>query len=118
MTVAALALLSAGTLFAAKFALDRAESKPSGAYAATLASVSYDPVVLAELGSPVEPGWFVSRSTQISSASSYVATSIPISGPWRSGTVHAVAARNAGAWTFSTLSVTVEGNPTPIDLLR
>jgi hypothetical protein len=118
MTVATVMLLMAGMSFGANFWTAQTESKSSGVYAAMLAIVSHDPEVLAELGSPVEPGWFISHSTQISNAGGPAVISIPVSGPWRAGTVHAVAARAGGEWTFSTLSVTVEGNSTPIDLLR
>jgi hypothetical protein len=119
ITVSYLGLFIAGTLFvAARFESARTQYESSGVYAATMAAVSHDPVVLSELGSPIELGWFVSSSIQISDASGYAALSIPISGPWRSGNVQAVATRVAGEWTFSTLSVTVEDNSTPIDLVR
>lgn len=91
--------------------------RSSDVYREALARASIDSTVVAELGSPVKPGFFVSGSVQVSGPSGHADMSIPISGPKNEGTVYAVATKSAGTWTFTRLEVEVKGRPSRIPLL-
>jgi len=90
--------------------------KSSDAYSVALSTASASPAVVAELGKPVMPGWFISGSIHVSGSSGHADMSIPVSGPVRSGKINVVADKVAGTWSFSVLNVVPEGRPT-IDLL-
>jgi hypothetical protein len=91
--------------------------RSSDAYRDAMASATTHPAVVAELGAPVEPGWFVSGSVRVTGPSGEADLAIPISGPRKEGTLFAVGTKTAGRWTFSTLEVEVDGSPTRISLL-
>jgi hypothetical protein len=91
--------------------------KSSDAYAIALSTAEHDPVVIAELGAPLKPGWFVNGSVSVSGGSGHASLSIPVSGSVRAGTVNALADKSGGVWTFSKLNVTVDGRAGAIDLL-
>ncbi len=110
-------LLFLVTVFVAGiFAVVTTALRSSDAYSVALSTASSDATVLAELGKPLNPGWFVSGSINVSGSSGHADISIPVSGSLRSGTIHAVADKGAGAWAFSALNVAIDGRPT-IDLL-
>lgn len=91
--------------------------RSSDAYQVAFGTASRHPAVIAELGAPVKAGWFTSGQVNVAGAAGHANLSIPISGPRAAGTISAVADKVAGKWTFSTLSVTVDGRPATIDLL-
>jgi hypothetical protein len=55
------------------------------------------------LGTPIEPGSFVSGNLSVSGASGEAELVIPISGPKGKGTLVARATKRAGEWRFSML---------------
>jgi hypothetical protein len=59
------------------------------------------------LGQPITQGWYVTGSINTSNDSGSADVNIPISGPKGSATIHAVATKAAGVWTFSVLRVTL-----------
>jgi cytochrome oxidase complex assembly protein 1 len=75
------------------------------------------PEVQAELGAPVEQGWWVSGSVETSGPSGSADISIPLEGSEKDGTLYAVAHKSAGRWSYDTLEVEVEGKEERIDLL-
>lgn len=91
--------------------------RSSDAYQAAVNAASTNPTVMAELGAPMKPGWFTSGSINTSGSTGHAELSIPISGSVRSGTISALADKAGGTWTFKKLSVSIDGKPTPIDLL-
>jgi hypothetical protein len=91
--------------------------KSSDAYKLAVARVRASPAVVSELGQPIETGWMVSGSINVSGSSGDADISIPISGPKKSGTIYAVATKSAGVWTFTVLQVEVEGGSRRIDIL-
>jgi hypothetical protein len=76
-----------------------------------------DPRVIAALGSPVEPGFWVSGSANVDNDGGHADIKFPISGPKGKGTVEAVATRNVDKWVYTKLQVNPDGGP-PIDLLQ
>jgi hypothetical protein len=91
--------------------------RSSDAYQIAFSTASRDAAVLHELGAPIEAGWFTSGQINVSGSTGHANLAIPISGPRGSGSIGVVADKVGSKWQFSTLSVTVDGRPTPIDLL-
>jgi cytochrome oxidase complex assembly protein 1 len=92
--------------------------KSSDAYTQALAKARANPTVISELGQPIEPGWLVSGSVNVSGPSGNADLSIPVSGPKKSGTIYVVARKSAGEWQFNRLEVDVEGRGSRINLLE
>jgi hypothetical protein len=91
--------------------------RSSDVYRDAMVRASTDTAVVRELGPPVEAGWFISGSLNVSGSSGQADIAIPLVGSLREGTLYAVATKSAGRWTFSTLEVEVEGNPSRLPLL-
>ena len=91
--------------------------KSSDVYKESLTQTQASAPVREILGSPIEPGFLVSGSINISGPSGNADLAIPISGPNGSGTIYAVATRSAGRWTFTTLDVEIEGREPRISLM-
>ena len=94
-----------------------ASFKTSEVYQQGLARAQANEEVQAKIGEPIEAGFFTSGSIEISGASGRADMAIPISGPKGSATIHAVANKSAGRWSFTTLEVAVNGAASRIDLL-
>jgi hypothetical protein len=73
--------------------------------------------VRAELGEPVREGWWVMGQVRITGPSGRANISIPLKGSRKDGTLHAVAHKSAGRWTYDTLEVAVDGRSGRISLL-
>ncbi len=73
--------------------------------------------VQAALGSPVEAGYLVTGSINVSGSGGSADLAIPLSGPDGEATLYAVASKSGGQWVFSTLVVGVEATGERIDLL-
>jgi cytochrome oxidase complex assembly protein 1 len=89
----------------------------SDSYTQALARARADPRVAGKIGRPLKAGWLASGSINTSNSSGDADFSIPISGPRAKGTLHVVAKKIDGLWTFKTLQVEVEGDAERIDLL-
>lgn len=100
------------------FAIIFGAIKTSDAYTQSLQRVSADQRVQQALGTPIEPGMFVSGSINISGNSGDADLSYAVEGSGGSGTVYVIATSQAGAWTFETLEVEVEQTGERIDLLQ
>jgi hypothetical protein len=92
--------------------------KQSGAYTQALALTQSNPQVIAQIGQPVTPGFFVSGNINVSGDSGDADISFPVSGPKGKGTVYAVAKKIAGQWQFQTLLFGADGQTGRIDLLQ
>lgn len=73
--------------------------------------------VKAVLGTPLEMGWFITGSVDSSNGSGEANLSIPISGPQDGGSIHAVAKKVDGVWTYSAMKLTTDKDGRVIDLL-
>lgn len=91
--------------------------KSSDVYQQALAKARSNPDVVRELGEPIETGWLMSGSINVSGDSGNADMKIPVSGPKKSGAVYAVAIKRLGKWDFSTLEVEIEGETKRINLL-
>src|SRR5262245_34596948 len=84
--------------------------KSSDAYTEAMRRASSSEAVQEALGTPVEAGWLVSGSINISGSSGNADLTIPISGPKGSGTLYVVATKSSNRWRYSTLEVAVKGS--------
>ncbi|HET9364837.1 MAG TPA: cytochrome c oxidase assembly factor Coa1 family protein, partial [Candidatus Angelobacter sp.] len=84
-------------------------------YAVTIASA--DARVVAQLGGPITPGWFLNGNMNVSGSSGNADLSIPLNGKLRHGTVYVIARKSAGVWHYRILQVAIDGNPERINLL-
>lgn len=91
--------------------------KSSDVYKQAVAKARSNPAVVKKLGEPIQEGWFVSGSINVSPGRGEAKLTIPISGPKGKGTIYADATKRGGDWQFSALEVTVEGEERKIDLL-
>jgi Cytochrome oxidase complex assembly protein 1 len=89
--------------------------KSSDAYKSAVARAKSNQRVVAALGTPIQEGMFVSGKTNVNGPSGEADLGIPISGPKGKATIYVVATKSAGEWTFSKLTVKVDGGET-IDL--
>lgn len=90
--------------------------KSSDAYKKAVARVNADPQVISALGEPVQEAMFFTGNVNLTNDSGHANFVIPVSGPHGKGTLYVIADKSAGSWTFSTLSVEVEGSGQKIDL--
>src|SRR5437870_57824 len=84
--------------------------KSSDVYKDALSRAKESPAVQAALGMPITDGFLINGGVNVAEGSGSADLSVPLSGPKGSGTLHVVAARSAGKWTFSTLTVEVQGS--------
>ena len=95
---AILALSCAGVVWI--FSLFRS----SDAYTLAVAAARSDSRVSERLGTPIEEGFFTTGSIHVNGGGSGNASlKIPLSGPKASGTLYAVARRDAGEWKLTRL---------------
>lgn len=91
--------------------------RSSDTYATAMQRAREHPQVTAALGTPIEPGWYLSGRMSESGTSGQASLQIPISGPEGAADLYVEAEKTAGRWTYSTLMVDVDGRGEPIDLL-
>jgi len=91
--------------------------RSSDVYKQALTQVASNSQVREQIGEPLKPAWLISGQLNVSGSTGNANLSIPISGPRGKGTIRAVANKTGGVWRFTHLQVSVEGQPTSIDLL-
>ena len=91
--------------------------KSSDAYTRSLAAVQASPTAREKLGQPIEPGYFLSGRINVNGPNGHADISYPVTGPKGSGTVHAVADKAAGTWTFTTMKLQIDTTGEQIDLM-
>jgi hypothetical protein len=75
------------------------------------------PLVVQKLGTPMEEGWLVSGSINISTTSGDADLAVPISGPKGQGKIYVTAHKSAGAWDYQVMEAAIEGSDQRINLL-
>jgi hypothetical protein len=88
----------------------------SDVYTYALAQARSSPSVVEALGEPIEPGWYVMGTINVSGASGNADIAIPVSGPNGSGTLYASARKRAGVWNYDVLEVALDAGGERIDL--
>jgi hypothetical protein len=90
--------------------------KSSDVYKGALSRAQNDPRVIAALGSPITPGFFISGNVNVTASGGNADITFPIKGPNGKGNVHAVATRDSSGWHYSELTATPQ-NGSPINLM-
>ncbi len=91
--------------------------KSSDAYTQSLAMVQADPRAQAVLGTPIEPGFFVTGNINVSGASGNADIAYSLTGPQGKATLYVQATKSVGQWTFHTLALEPAQGPR-LDLLE
>jgi hypothetical protein len=90
----------------------------SGAYRQALERTRNHPAAIAQLGSPIRPGWFASGNVKVYGNMGDAQLIIPVSGPNNHGTIFAIARKEGAPWQLSSLQLAVPGRKERIDLLQ
>ena len=101
-----------GAIFWFVFAL----MKHSDVYAHALQTARASEAVRAEIGTPIEEGWFTTGSIQETGPSGSAELAIPVSGPRGGGTIYVEARKSTGRWTYSELVFEADAGGKRIDL--
>jgi hypothetical protein len=96
-------------IIAGVFYLIMGDFKSSPVYVEAMKAAQSDPRVAAQLGTPIQAGWFVTGSIEEQGISGDATLVIPISGSRKSGTLYASARKGNGVWQFYTLAVQIDG---------
>ena len=99
------------------FALIMGAIRSSDVAKASVAMAQSNRRVVQQLGAPIEEGWLLSGSVNVSNASGDADLSVPISGPSGKGTVYVTAHKSAGRWHYSVMQVAIDGSDEKIDLI-
>ena len=99
------------------FALVMGSLKQSDAYKDALTAVRSNPAAVEALGEPIEPGFFLSGSVNVTGPAGDAELSIPLHGPRGKGTLYLEATKRAGRWEYSLLELAVAGKEERIGLL-
>lgn len=80
--------------------------------------VAGNATVQGELGAPLRTGWLVSGSLVLNANGGKADLNIPVAGPRGRGTIHAVADKLDGRWSFHTLQIGWRNGTRRLDLLE
>lgn len=86
-------------------------------YLQGLKMVTQSPTVIAELGEPVTPGWFVTGNVHVGTSDGKANIDFPIYGPKGKATVYVKAIKDVGEWRLLRVVVEIEETRERIDLL-
>lgn len=90
--------------------------KRSEVFQMALEQARSSPAAVEALGEPIEPGWWVSGSVNVTGPSGEASLAAPISGPRGEGKLYAEGVKQAGEWRLTLLALEVAGGER-IDLL-
>ena len=91
--------------------------KGSDAYVGAVAQARSSPAVLHELGEPIQPGWWVAGSINVTGPRGSADFATSLLGPMGRGRLYVSAEKQAGRWKYKVLEVAVEGRSERINLL-
>ena len=86
-------------------------------YKVAVQEAETDQRIIELIGEPIEPGWWVSGSTETSGGKGSADLMIPVSGPDGRMTIYVEAQKSAGAWTYETIIAESEDSKQRINLL-
>jgi hypothetical protein len=109
-------LLISGGLIAFNLKSSAAKIRSSEPYQHALARALANADVLKVLGAPVAPGKLAVGDITVRGDSGDADFHFNLVGRWRSATVHVVATRSGGQWSYSTINFLPTGGGEQIDL--
>jgi hypothetical protein len=83
----------------------------------SLVRAQANPLLMQKLGTPIQEGWLVSGSINVSTTSGDADLAVPISGPKGQGKIYITAHKGAGAWDYQVMVAAIEGSDQRINLL-
>jgi hypothetical protein len=83
-----------------------------------LATARSNSALIERLGQPIQSGWFIGGSIEVTPGSGKADLAIPISGPKGKGTVYALAVKTAGIWRLTLLQFGADGDSKRLQLLQ
>ncbi len=89
---------------------------PSEPYREAVATALASPEVKAELGEPLEVGFWTNGNIQINNGGGKADFQIPIKGSKKSGTIYVEATRDGDDWDYKRLELEPEGGGKRVDL--
>jgi hypothetical protein len=107
--VLGLPLAILGSVFAAIRSSDAAKE--------SLLRAQSNPLLVQELGAPIEEGWMVGGSINVAGTSGDADLAVPISGPKAKGKIYVTAHKSAGFWSYSVMEAAIDGSDQRIVLL-
>jgi hypothetical protein len=90
--------------------------RSSEPYREAVATALASPEVKAELGEPLEVGFWTNGNIQINNGGGKADFQIPIKGPKKSGTIYVEATRDGDDWDYTRLELELEGGGKRVDL--
>lgn len=100
------------------FSLSMRPLRDNDAYRVALAAAQADDRLVADLGQPIEPRWWVTGTASTNAdGGGEAALRIPIEGPRGKGNLFAMASRERGEWRFYTLFAILDGSGRSVDLM-
>ncbi|WP_203323218.1 cytochrome c oxidase assembly factor Coa1 family protein [Pseudoxanthomonas beigongshangi] len=107
LVVTGMALVAAFILAIMSFVFSMMKS--SEPYQTGLSRARADAAVVAALGEPITPGYFVQGNIDGSAASGEANLAIPLKGSRGAATLYVEASKRAGEWQYETLVVALDG---------
>lgn len=83
----------------------------------SIARAQPNPAVVELLGTPVQRGWFVLGSINLSNDTGHADLTLPIHGSRGKAEIHVIADKEFGRWTYQEMKVGSDSNNNTIDLL-
>lgn len=87
-------------------------------YLQGLKMVTKSPAIIAELGEPVTPGWFVAGNINMGTSDGKANIDFPIYGPKGKATVYVKAVKDVGEWRLLRVVVEIKATHERIDVLN
>ena len=91
--------------------------KSSEPYQHAIVAAKDDSRAVSLLGAPVQAGWYVTGSENVSGGFGKADLAVPVTGSRRKGTIHVVATKSAGHWRYAILELRVDGQEGRLNLL-
>ncbi|MGA7634616.1 MAG: cytochrome c oxidase assembly factor Coa1 family protein [Terriglobales bacterium] len=91
--------------------------RSSDAATESLLRAQSNPLLVHELGAPIEEGWLVGGSINVSGTSGDADLAVPISGSKAKGKIYVTAHKAAGVWSYSVMEAAIDGSNQRINLL-
>jgi hypothetical protein len=91
--------------------------KSSEPYQHAIQAANHDAKAVSLLGVPVQAGWYLNGSENVTGDFGKADLAVPVTGSRRKGTIHVVATKSAGHWRYATLELKVDGQEARVNLL-
>jgi len=116
-TIIVVPILLIVLLIGGLFVIGMSAIRSSESYQHAVAAATHNRHVIEKLGTPVTPGWYILGTIHLSDSAGDADMGIPLNGTVRHGTVHVVARKWTGIWTYQRLDVQIDSEEERINLM-